>query len=311
MLKIAHIINPVVVNESSDLFVAQPITFETMKVAQNFAHQRDLDVQLYAAQFSEDHPIIPDYFQKTSNLTRSVIDVNQFKFPRKLPLLQDILDRLYGASEADYFIYTNVDIALMPNFYVSVSKIINLGYDAFVINRRLISIKQESIDDIPLMYGEIGKSHPGYDCFVFKRNVYPKYKLGNTCIGIKFIDSTFLVNLICYCRNFKVFKDKHLTFHIDDRRSWALPDNYDYIVHNRTEFLSIVSSLKKEFGCLPENETLQELLLDANHSMQFSKPNLKLRIKWTIKKQIKKIIFSNPHLKSIRLKIRKSNKPEF
>ena len=31
MLKITHIINPVKVNESSDLFVAQPITFESMK----------------------------------------------------------------------------------------------------------------------------------------------------------------------------------------------------------------------------------------------------------------------------------------
>ena len=29
-LKLAHIVNPVVVSQSSDLFVAQPITFQTM-----------------------------------------------------------------------------------------------------------------------------------------------------------------------------------------------------------------------------------------------------------------------------------------
>ncbi len=36
-MKLAHIINPVAVQGSSDLFIAQPITFETMKVARNFA----------------------------------------------------------------------------------------------------------------------------------------------------------------------------------------------------------------------------------------------------------------------------------
>ena len=37
MRKIAHIINPVVVSKSSDLYKAQPITFETMKLAKNYA----------------------------------------------------------------------------------------------------------------------------------------------------------------------------------------------------------------------------------------------------------------------------------
>jgi len=67
-------------------------------------------------------------------------------------LIQDILNRLYDESNADYFIYTNVDIAVMAHFYVSVSKIIELGYDAFVINRRTIPKCYKNVEDIPLMF---------------------------------------------------------------------------------------------------------------------------------------------------------------
>jgi hypothetical protein len=38
MIWIAHIINPVDVGVSSDLFIAQPITFETMRVAREFEY---------------------------------------------------------------------------------------------------------------------------------------------------------------------------------------------------------------------------------------------------------------------------------
>ena len=37
MISIAHIVNPVKVNKSSDLFIAQPIVFETMRTAAEFA----------------------------------------------------------------------------------------------------------------------------------------------------------------------------------------------------------------------------------------------------------------------------------
>jgi hypothetical protein len=39
MRKLAHIINPVAVNEQSDLFIAQPITFASMLFARQFAER--------------------------------------------------------------------------------------------------------------------------------------------------------------------------------------------------------------------------------------------------------------------------------
>ena len=43
---------------------------------------------------------------------------------RKLPLLADIIERLYENSDAEWLIYTNVDIAVQPHFYESVASII-------------------------------------------------------------------------------------------------------------------------------------------------------------------------------------------
>ncbi|MGB3508584.1 MAG: FkbM family methyltransferase [Microcoleaceae cyanobacterium] len=76
VLNLAHIINPVVVGESSDLFVAQPITFETMKNAQNYAMGK-VNVTLYSAQYPEDKSMVSDAFVKTPDLKTSVLDIVQ------------------------------------------------------------------------------------------------------------------------------------------------------------------------------------------------------------------------------------------
>ncbi len=198
-IKIAHIINPVIVNEFSDLHIAQPIAFATMQTAQKQAEGK-VDVTIYTAQYPEDRAIIPESFIQTPDLDRSILDIAKFQLPRKLPLIKDILDRLYEAApDADYLIYTNADIALQPHFYTEVAKIIEQGYDAFVINRRTIPDKYKDISEIPLMYAEKGKPHPGQDCFVFKRSLYPKFYLETHAIGIGFCFKIYALKLPLSC----------------------------------------------------------------------------------------------------------------
>src|SRR3972149_6920763 len=204
MKKIAHIINPVIFNESSALCAPQPVTFETMRAARDFA-SRSVEVDLYSAQTPEDHPFVPEDFIATRDLDRSVLDFGVFRKKRKLPLIRDILNRLYEASEAEYLIYTNVDISLMPQFYLAVNGFIEEGNDAFIINRRTISSRHKRIEEIPLMYSELGRAHPGHDCFVFKRDVYRGYRLGDVCIGAPFVGRTLLFNLACSAKNFRIF----------------------------------------------------------------------------------------------------------
>ena len=69
MRKLAHIVNPVVVGPSSDLFFAQPITFESMKAARHSA-AGSVEVELLTTQYAEDRAIVPDGFRTTPDLER-------------------------------------------------------------------------------------------------------------------------------------------------------------------------------------------------------------------------------------------------
>jgi hypothetical protein len=265
MRSIAHIINLFTVKPTSDLFIAQPITLESMKVAQAFAHGQ-VEVTLFSAQYPEDRSIVPNGFQLTGDLDRSVLEVGTFRLKRKLPFLVDALDRLYEASGAEYFIYTNNDIALMPHFYVTVNQFIEEGYDAFVINRRTISAKYQSPAQLPLMYAEVGEPHEGHDCFVFRREVYPQYKLGAICIGATWIGRALLWNLICHAKNFKEFTEEHLTFHVGpgNDRMLGAEEYADYRAHNKREAAKIMVELERQCGPFGKNGPFSRYPLEVH-----------------------------------------------
>lgn len=244
MRKFAHIINPVVVGESSDLFKAQPVTFKTMQIAREFAKE-SVKVEFYSAQYAEDRKIIPADFTMTPDLERSVMDIGTFARNRKLPLLKDILDRFYSATDADYLIYTNVDIALQPHFYLAVNSIVEQGIDSFIINRRSITEEYQEIEQIPLMYAQVGEKHPGRDCFVFKRQFYPHYKLGNVCLGAGRVGAVLALNLIYNSLFFEEFRNLHLTFHLGEQRVWREDKFQDFNAHNRSEWETLLQYFRQ------------------------------------------------------------------
>lgn len=263
-MKLAHIINPVHVSQESDLFIAQPITFQCMKNAKQYASTFGIDVDLFHTCYDEDHTIVPEYFQSAGQLERSVMDVGNFKEYRKLPLIKDILDNLLSASDADYFIYTNVDIAPMPHFYTTVDRYISRGYDSLIINRRTISTTFTDIDDIPLMYAQIGQKHPGRDCFVFKRDAYLKFRLGDSCIGANWIGRVLMANLIATSQNFTFLKDAHLTFHLGDDRTWNQSKYQDFHTHNE-------ATLKRLLSYLVSVEKTQDPMINELYSFHCMK----------------------------------------
>lgn len=257
-ITLAHIVNPALVPPSSDLSVAQPITFATMSAAQTFATGH-AEVELYSAQFPEDHAAVPPGFIKTPDLTRSVLDLRRFKLERRLPLLRDILDRLSDSTDAEYLIYTNADIALQAHFYVTVGAILRQGFDACVINRRTISTAYREPRDIPLMYAELGQPHPGHDCFVFARTAYSRYRLGSVCIGANWVGKTLLTNLICNATRFLECADLHLTFHRGDERAWRSEDRADYSDHNRAQLREVLQHYETQ-RALAEHPLLERVV---------------------------------------------------
>ena len=71
-MKLLHIVNPVKIGPQSDLFKAQPITFESMRRAAEY--NKEVQVELLSTQYPEDEEIIPEYFiQLLTRQKQSVI----------------------------------------------------------------------------------------------------------------------------------------------------------------------------------------------------------------------------------------------
>jgi hypothetical protein len=245
LIHFAHIINPVKVKESSDLFYAQPITFESMLRAKSFVKNK-AKVDLFCTQYEEDTSIIPVGFEVLANLERSVLDINPKLLNRKLPLIKDIIQSLLDNSTAEYLVYTNADIGLMPYFYDFVVNKIDAGHDALVINRRRLLSIYKNIKDLPLIYADLGASHPGFDCFVFKRSLAEKFVLADICVGISFIGVSMAHNIFSFAEKPLFVPDAHLTFHLGT--DVLVPRTNDFYKHNRKEFFTkVFPALKPHF----------------------------------------------------------------
>lgn len=230
---IAHLVNPFLVPAGSNLAFMQQVTFKSILNARDFAGTQ-AQVDLLAVGYAEDTPAMPEGFRVCEPLQHSVLDKGTFVKQRKLPLIAELIERLAANSTAEYLIYTNADIALMPQFYLVVNSLLQQGHDALLINRRGISTQYNSVDQLPLMYSDYGKPHPGFDCFVFKRELVSKLKLGSICIGIPFLEVSLVHNLIACAGNLKLIDDLHLTFHLGTEV--MPPVDEEYYRHNRSEY---------------------------------------------------------------------------
>lgn len=244
MNRVAHIINPFVADPSSDLYTAQPITIESMLQAKQIA-RGIIDVELLSAHFEEDASVAPAEFKRTKALDRSVLSEHAFQKPIRLPFISDILQRLYEESDATYLIYSNVDIGLYPGFYSRVNELINEGYDAFIINRRRLEAIYTWPSQLAAIYLDEGKSHPGFDCFVFHRSLFPKLKLDGICIGVPFIEIAFSQNLFALAKRFTLIEHERLTFHIG-MEVFKKRAPQEYVRYNQTQFWNLVPHLLVE-----------------------------------------------------------------
>ena len=246
-----------------------------MVAAKNFSTQSHQILQC-TTQFEEDLEIIPDYFFKLSNLEKSVLDVNPLLKSKKLPLIKDVLNKIYEIDNCDYCIFSNVDIALMPHFYDYVFQSIDKGHDAIVINRRRLTSDYKSIDELSFMYSDLGKSHPGFDCFIFKKELLDFFILDDICVGISFLEAALIHNIFSFAKNPLYIPDAHLTFHLG--MDVLVERNNAFYGHNRKVFFKIIYpkirhlfSLKKfPYGALSlPNRMIKWLLNPSLFSLNY------------------------------------------
>ncbi|PIR53897.1 hypothetical protein COU75_03535 [Candidatus Peregrinibacteria bacterium CG10_big_fil_rev_8_21_14_0_10_42_8] len=245
MTSIAHIVNPFYNPKRQDLEDVQPLVCESMLRAQDFA-KNDVTVELYATVYKEDENAIPKGFLRAPGLTRSIINVRPLQKPKKLPLIYDIIDNLFQVTTADYLIYTNMDIILMPHFYSVVHDYIHSGYDGIIINRREVNPTEVNpLDTLAKIWSSIGVPGAGYDCFVFSRKQYAAFYKDTCCIGIASVDTGLAANIMKNARQFLFLPFEHITCHIGNDRQWTEEEFDELTRHNLWEFSKIWPLHKK------------------------------------------------------------------
>ncbi len=248
---LAHLVNPVNVQSESDLFVAQPITFESMRIAREFSlmSSKDLEIEFLSSHYLEDESVIPEYFYKKVQLKRSFRDIIPSKKVKKLPLLADLFQSFKVLSpEADYYIYSNVDIAVMPHFYLTVAAYISAGYDAIAINRKTISTEYQLPNQLPMMYAQIGKPHEGIDCFVIKKEYIDNFNFEHAIIGSGPVGIIICLNMIRVASKFYWIENGDLTFHLGDDKSWIQETDLELFNYNYDELRKIAKSFRKKLA---------------------------------------------------------------
>jgi len=250
--RIIHFVNPFHSPGGDCDDRTQALTYETMRRARDFS--RDVPVHLAAVVAETEQDCVPEGFERAGTLNRTIDQIEDFEHPRPLPLLFDILEsgcryatelagRHGDATEDVFLVYSNADICLMPHFYGAVAGLVAQGFEAMTINRRTIPPHPRELSSLASMYGEFGRTHPGYDCFVFPLAHFDRYVSSNAFIGGDFVARSLLYNLIANSRSMLMLRQAHLTFHVGDEREWSDPKFKDYREFNVKQAISVLVSL--------------------------------------------------------------------
>ena len=227
-----HIVNPFFAPPGSEEDKIQQLTIRTIGLAQAYVPAGT--IKPVAVTFPDEFVSLPEALPCLKTLQRSVLDVGSFKLPRRLPLLFDIMAcGVAAADDQDYVIFTNADICLMPHFYGSVQRILNLGFESLIVNRRTIAKFSLDPQLLPLMYADYGQSHNGFDCFIFPRRLFDRFVRSNVCVGAPDVMRALIFNLVALSESVLILRDAHLTFHLGDDKTWDSPALMDYFEHNR------------------------------------------------------------------------------
>lgn len=242
-----HIVNWFDSDGSKKLDTVQSTTLKSMQVARQFLAIQGTSsrIDLASITLEEDCCIVPQGVDELLVLKRDATSIEGFEITRKLPLIFDLID-LADESQtlADYVIYTNSDICLQPNFYITVLDLLKLGFDSLIVNRRTIERKDEA-DFATLASADIGNSHPGLDCFIFPRKLIGKFIRNNDVTGAGQVNRGLFLNLVTQANSLLVLTEANLTYHYGDDRTWTSSQMKEYENHNKSEVKCTYNALLK------------------------------------------------------------------
>ncbi|HLP12114.1 MAG TPA: hypothetical protein VK177_09305 [Flavobacteriales bacterium] len=212
MTSFTHILNTVSEKENPSVNKIQKITFEGIKFAlASTAKTVDVNFIEFSA-FEHGKAELPcSRFVYTDHALNRKPGFEQYK---ALPYLIPFLKEIGPSLSCDNVIFTNIDIIPTEHFYTVVDKLMKSGHDAIIINRRRVSQKYLDHFDYTNLITEAGKSHGGYDTFVFKASLIDKFAAENVCLGVPPAGNDLFYNLFTVAQNPVLYTEKALTFHI-------------------------------------------------------------------------------------------------
>lgn len=245
--RIVHCINPFPARPGSEHDRAQRVTFASMTHARSVARQLQPELDVRFAKITDAHDVSSDLiaFDDHHRIERTITDLADFKIPRPLPIMMDVLTAA-PVEPDDIVVFTNVDIALVPGFYGLLEAVFARGADCAIINRRTISGIYEDERDLPLMACETGAPHPGFDCFAFRGRLRDALLPYDGCVGIGGVMLPLVHQLIARADRPVVLLDAHATYHLGNDRQWQNEDFADYTAHNRREVDRIFQALLED-----------------------------------------------------------------
>ncbi|HTL82856.1 MAG TPA: hypothetical protein VL651_14180 [Bacteroidia bacterium] len=224
----SHILNFVSGKENAELFRIQQKTLHSMELLKKNCPS-SVSLQMIAVSFPEAKHEIPALFDASCELSRSVLDLHDFREKRRLPLISDILSEAAKVATGEYVIFANSDIVFVPGFYNAIQFYLSKGHDALIINRRRIPARFMD-EPYEVQVAHAGYDHIGYDCFVFKRSLIGKFFPAEVCIGVPPAGNDLFYNIFTFANDPLLLTRQHLTFHIgmDLEKEWGTEEYLDY-----------------------------------------------------------------------------------
>lgn len=250
-VRFTHLLNPFTAKPGTEHDIAQRMTFQALRNAQEESGRHGLGVEVLALVEPRDLPSVEAPARAVPAITRTIQDVHPMTPPRTFPLVADLLNAAHEHGRGDYIVFTNVDISPQPFLYRVLDDLMRRDpARAVIVNRRTIPKVTSEPAQISLAYQHPGKSHHGHDCFVFPRAWVPQLILNDVCIGAPWWDYALLANLDALS-GFRMFTYLHqrLTFHLGDDRAWTALSEYD--VFNQKQVLGVIEALEQRHGKAP------------------------------------------------------------
>lgn len=246
--RMRHVVSPFTATGLADRI--QGLTFAAMRQAAEFAALPGQGlapptVDFRAAVLAADVPFSSRFFSDTVSLARSAADLRPFQVPRPLPLVFDVIDAAVDDG-CDHVIITNVDICPLPHFYRAVARLLDLGFDALIVNRRTLAEGAAEPSLLPIWCADPGRLHEGYDCFVFSVAAARRFVRNDACVGAGGVMRGLIYNMVGTAARMLILTDAHLTCHLGDDKTWTRPELRDYIDHNWDEAVAVLSRLAAE-----------------------------------------------------------------